>query len=245
MTQNSESKKAKGENTAPGRVSKVKAVGSSEKRPRGGRPTKKAAQELDQRILETAADLFASQGFAATSMEQVAAECSAGKDTIYRRYPSKAALFTALIDSLRTQVVTEMDTLMKKGGSPEEQLYRFARFLLSINLRPQLVALNRVALGDAIPSGGLKPPSTAEDPFMMRFAELVKGAQHEGVVAEGDALFIAEQLLYATSIKPLNAAMLGDTRFSEPAEQQKYFDQAWSLFMKGVAPRTRDDKRNG
>lgn len=233
---------AKGKARPRNNRSGAQEAGSAARKPRGGRPTRKAARELDQRILETAADLFASQGFAATSMEQIASACNAGKDTIYRRYPSKAALFTVLIDSLRTQIVAEADALMRTDGAPAERLYRFARFLLSVNLRPQLVALNRVALGDAVANAALKLPSTAEDPLMIRFAELVKEAQKDGVVVEGDALFIAEQLLYATSIKPLNAVMLGNRRFIESGEQQRYFDQAWSLFMDGAAPRDADKR---
>lgn len=204
---------------------------------KGGRPTKKATQELERRILEVSANLFATQGYAATAMEQIAAECGAGKDTIYRRYPSKSALFTKLVDTLRSQVIDEVDVLLKEEAAPIERLYRFARFLLSVNLRPQLVALNRVALSDAVPSGGLAPTPSTEDPFMIRFAELVTEAQKEGSFTNGDAHFIAEQLLYATSIKPLNATMLGDHHFDDVEVQQSYFDQAWNLFLSGAKPR--------
>ena len=208
-------------------------------RPRGGRPTKQAAEELGQRILDTAARLFSSQGFAATTMEQVAAECGAGKDTIYRRYPSKAALFTALMDQLRAGVVAEIDEAMGEDGPPLERLRTYARTLLSINMRSELLALNRVALAEAVPAGGVGTPTTAEDPFMVRFAELVRSAQAEGLAVTGDPLFIADQLLYATSIKPMIRAMLGDTQFTDLAAQDLYFDQAWDLVMAGIARKPR------
>lgn len=204
-------------------------------RPRGGRPTKQAAEELGQRILDTAARLFSSQGFAATTMEQVAAECGAGKDTIYRRYPSKAMLFTALMDQLRARVLAEIDEAMGEDGPPLERLRTYARTLLSINMRPELLALNRVALAEAVPSGGVGTPTAADDPFMVRFADLVRSAQTEGLVVTGDPLFIADQLLYATSIKPMIRAMLGDTQFTDLASQDLYFGQAWNLAMAGVA----------
>ncbi|WP_024281190.1 TetR/AcrR family transcriptional regulator [Xanthobacter sp. 126] len=203
-------------------------------RPRGGRPTKQAAEELGQRILDTAARLFSSQGFAATTMEQVAAECGAGKDTIYRRYPSKAALFTALMDQLRTRVMAEIDAAMGVDGAPLERLRTYARTLLSINMRPELLALNRVALAEAVPAGGVGTPTAAEDPFMVRFADLVRSAQSKGLVVAGDSLFIADQLLYATSIKPMIRAMLGDSQFTDLASQDLYFGQAWDLAMAGI-----------
>jgi TetR/AcrR family transcriptional regulator of autoinduction and epiphytic fitness len=41
------------------------------KSPRGGRPTKDEAEQLGSRILTAAAELFARQGFAATSMAAI------------------------------------------------------------------------------------------------------------------------------------------------------------------------------
>lgn len=202
---------------------------------RGGRPTKKAAEELGHRILATAARLFSTQGFAATTMEQVATACGAGKDTIYRRYPSKAALFTALMDQLRASVVAEIDAALEPESAPLDRLKSYARRLLAINLRQDMLALNRVALAEAVPSGGVRAPAGEDDPFMVRFAHLVAAAQAEGELATGDALFIADQLLYATSIKPMIRAMLGDESFAETGAQDRYFEQAWSLVLAGVA----------
>ena len=203
--------------------------------PRGGRPTKKAAEELGQRILATAARLFSAQGFAATSMEQVAIACGAGKDTIYRRYPSKGALFTALMEQLRASVVAEIDAALEPESAPLDRLKSYARRLLAINLRPDMLALNRVALAEAVPSGGVQAPTGEDDPFMVRFAYLVAAAQAKGQLAAGDPLFIADQLLYATSIKPMIRAMLGDRQFAEAGAQDSYFEQAWSLVLAGVA----------
>ncbi|NKW81821.1 TetR/AcrR family transcriptional regulator [Ochrobactrum pecoris] len=202
-------------------------------RSKGGRPSRQALEELNRRILDTATGLFASQGFAATSMEQVALACNAGKDTIYRRYPSKAALFAALMQGLQSQVLDELDALMAREGTSLERLRLYARALLAINLRPQMVALNRVALGEAVGLGGVQPTPVAQDPIMARFASLIVEAQVDHLIAKGDPLFIAEQLLYATSIKPLISTMLGEGRFSDTAEEERYFDQAWQLFMQG------------
>ncbi|SFU22924.1 TetR/AcrR family transcriptional regulator [Mesorhizobium sp. YR577] len=225
--------------SAPGGSKESKSSGRppNAERTKGGRPSKQAVKELNRRILDTAAGLFASQGFAATSMEQVAAACGAGKDTIYRRYPSKTALFKALMDGLQSQVLGELDEIMSAGGTSSQRLRRFARTLLSINLRPQMIALNRVTLGEAVAFGGVQPTPATQDPIMIRFTVLVKQAQADGAVVIGDPLFLAEQLLYATSIKPLISTMLGECRFSDLAEEARYFDQALELFLQGAAPR--------
>ena len=215
-------------------ASPAATAGAARPRPRGGRPTKRAAEELGQFILDTAARLFSEQGFAATTMEQVAAACGAGKDTLYRRYPSKAALFTALMDQLRVRVVAEIDAAMAADGDPLERLRAYAWQLLTINLRPELMALNRVALAEAVPAGAVRPPAMSDDPLMIRFAALVRGAQAAGLLAKGDPLFLADQLLYATSIKPMIRSMLGDPQFADTAAQESYFAQAWDLALSGM-----------
>ncbi|MER2218195.1 TetR family transcriptional regulator [Methylobacterium brachiatum] len=53
------------EKPAPGRLR------AAVKSPRGGRPTKDEAEQLGSRILTAAAELFAQQGFAATSMAAI------------------------------------------------------------------------------------------------------------------------------------------------------------------------------
>lgn len=204
---------------------------------RGGRPSKQAVEELNRRILETAAGLFAAQGFAATSMEQIAASCGAGKDTIYRRYPSKAALFADLIQGLQSEVINELDELLAITDTSLERLRRYAFALLAINLRPQMIALNRVTLSEAVVAGAIKPTPSAQDPIMTRFATLVAQAQSDGLLSEEDPLFVSDQLLYATSIKPLILTMLGESTFSSLDEQQRYFDQAWKLFLSGASVR--------
>ncbi|GAA2180029.1 TetR/AcrR family transcriptional regulator [Brooklawnia cerclae] len=83
------------------------------RRDRGGRPTD---EELTTRILEIGADLLHEQGFAALSVGQVARDAGCGKAAIYRRYPGKAALVAAIIES-RARLGEAPDT-----GSVREDL---------------------------------------------------------------------------------------------------------------------------
>ena len=205
-----------------------------ERKKRGGRPAKQAAEALEHRILDVASELFCAQGFSATTMEQVARKCRAGKDTIYRRYPSKKDLFQALIIRARQEVLRDLKQIAAAPGEPLEILRNFARALLAVNLRPDLAALHRVTWSEAIPNGGLVTTKINEDPIMALLASLYLAAQNANALKEGDPLERAEQLLYATSIKPMLNAMRGSQEYVDPALQDTYFNMAWGLFLEGA-----------
>jgi AcrR family transcriptional regulator len=71
-----------------------------------GRPR---SAELDWAILEAARALLVQVGYAGLSMEAIAARAGVGKPTVYRRYPTKAAVvFEAVFG--RTKAIDDPDT---------------------------------------------------------------------------------------------------------------------------------------
>jgi AcrR family transcriptional regulator len=126
--------------------------GQRSRRRRGGRPTKAEAALVEDRLLAIAAELFARDGYAATSVERVASMCGAGKDTIYRRYASKRALFNAVLERSRKRIMARLDDL--GAGSAEQdslaQLRELTSCLLDINLDPELIAFKRIALSEML-----------------------------------------------------------------------------------------------
>ena len=57
-------------------------------------------------LLDAALDVFAEKGFAAARMEDIAARAGAAKGTLYLYFPSKEAVFEALV---RTLIVPNLD----------------------------------------------------------------------------------------------------------------------------------------
>ena len=66
-----------------------------------GRPKVVSDEVQREAILLQARELFIAEGYARTTTEQVAARCRISKRTLYRLFPSKNALFAAIIDSHR------------------------------------------------------------------------------------------------------------------------------------------------
>src|ERR687885_700142 len=68
-------------------------------------PGRPRSAQSHQAILQAALELLAEVGFAAMSMDAIAARAGVGKTTIYRRYASKEELVADAIESLRQEIL--------------------------------------------------------------------------------------------------------------------------------------------
>jgi AcrR family transcriptional regulator len=212
----------------------VKARASKRSAARGGRPTKASAAAIEDRILATASRFFARDGYAATSVEQVALACGAGKDTIYRRFPSKRALFTAVIDRTRVRVLVRLEGIVDQGTGRDSlaRLKNVARWLLDVNLDPELIAFKRIALSESVVVESNR--NMKYDSIMQRLVSLVAEAQTSLHLAGSDAAFVTEQLISSIITGPTIAAMHGHAPFGSDKDRDAYFDKAWKLFIRGA-----------
>lgn len=78
-----------------------------------------------QLILEKALELFAKQGFKATSVQQITEQCGISKGAFYLSFKSKDELILALIDHFMMQVTSDIDHLVRTTNNDEHLLYEF------------------------------------------------------------------------------------------------------------------------
>jgi AcrR family transcriptional regulator len=115
---------------------------------RYGRPRRELAGQVEERILDAAGRVFLEHGFQGASVDEIAEAASAGKPTIYARFPSKQALFTAVIERL-VKRNTSLDAFACAGGSIEERLDALAALILTRVLTPETIGLIRVSVAEA------------------------------------------------------------------------------------------------
>lgn len=204
---------------------------------RSGRPSKDMQNAAAERIIVTATLLFASRGFAGTSMEQVASQCGAGKDTVYRRFPSKVALFEAVVAQAHKRAVARLEDLPHMEGDALERLKALLRELLHINMEPDLIALKRITFSEAVvfEKNATIPPQP--DPIMGRLIQAVSEAQNAGMIADGEADAIASHLIHCLVALPTSSAMMGSGDFDTRKAVDSHFDRTWDWLLKGVTPR--------
>ena len=123
---------------------------------RGGRPTKSAAIERDQRLIEVATRLFLDRGFDATSLDAVAEAARVSKPTVYSRYGDKRGLFTAV---LRREIARWLAPLSAAAEtqlgsssdiSVEQRLVEIGREMLNFTCGPDAMAFSRMMTSQAI-----------------------------------------------------------------------------------------------
>ena len=135
-------------------------------KPRAGRPTRAAAAERDERLIEIATQMFLEHGFEATSIDALAEAAAIGKATLYARYSDKGALFA---DVLRRRILSVYGALEAEfaatptAGDLEATLRRVADRMIEHTLSDSSVALGRILSAQAA-----------------RFPEIAKLAMSEG-----------------------------------------------------------------
>ena len=115
---------------------------------RYGRPPRELAGQVEERILDAAGRIFLERGFQGASVDEIAEAASAGKPTIYARFPNKQALFSAVIERL-VRRNTSLDAFSCAGRSIEARLDALAALILTRVLTLETIGLIRVAVAEA------------------------------------------------------------------------------------------------
>jgi AcrR family transcriptional regulator len=204
---------------------------------RVGRPGQQAAGDLQRHILEIARRQFVANGYAGTSLDQIAAEAGSGKQTLYRHFSSKEGLFLAVIRSEMARLNEIAAGAAANTQEPLQALRQCARALLDFALDDGMISLSRILIAEAarFPDLGEFVFDTCLAPFKARIVRLFHAAQdaHTIVVGDDDLTFdLLRGLLLGT---PVQRLLLGPTAFREQAARDLYFEAAWQLFLKGLA----------
>jgi AcrR family transcriptional regulator len=117
--------------------------------PRSGRPPQKFAGEVEARILDGARRVFLERGLAGASIDEIAALARAGKPSIYARFPSKEALFGAVVLNNCAAAIERFESNAPSGATIEERLANVGATILHWILSGPTLDLMRVSISEA------------------------------------------------------------------------------------------------
>jgi AcrR family transcriptional regulator len=143
------------------------------------RPLRADAARNRARVLEVAYETFAAEGLS-VPIDEIARRAGVGAGTVYRHFPTKEALFQAVIEDQIQRLVDDGYELLKSEG-PGEALFTFLRSIVL-----QWGATNR-GLVDALAGFGIDIASAApdaEDAFLAVLGELLRASQEAGTARQ-------------------------------------------------------------
>jgi AcrR family transcriptional regulator len=139
------------------------------------RPLRADAARNRARVLEVAYETFAADGLS-VPIDEIARRADVGAGTVYRHFPTKEALFNAVIRDRLQRLVDDGYALLVSAG-PGEALFTFLRSMVL-----QWGAADR-GLVEALARLGIDMDSAApeaEDAFLALLGELLRAAQEAG-----------------------------------------------------------------
>lgn len=116
---------------------------------RAGRPPRELAGEVDARILDAAHRVFMERGLGGASMKEIASLARAGKPTVYCRFPSKEALFAAVVMRSVDATVGRFERHLPEGATIEDRLVSVGANILRWALVSDSIGLMRLAIAEA------------------------------------------------------------------------------------------------
>lgn len=112
-------------------------------------PATAAANPKAQQVLEAARQVFFEQGFSAATTDMIQQAAGVSKSTVYAHYPSKEALFTAVMEAECDRYMRHVQATSEQAGSFIETLRAVSRAYLQIILSPTGIALHRTIIAEA------------------------------------------------------------------------------------------------
>ena len=114
-----------------------------------GRPPADEVAARAARLLDVATEVFLEQGFKGASMSEIARRAGASKQTLYARYPSKAALFAALVERKASRLFETIGPL-GEGRSLRETLVHCGSSLLELILSEDARGVHRLVIAECM-----------------------------------------------------------------------------------------------
>jgi TetR/AcrR family transcriptional repressor of mexJK operon len=163
-------------------------------RRRAGRPLDAAKRAA---IVDTAAQHFFRHGYAATAIEQVAADAGVSKVTIYNQFGDKRALFGAAVECECEKMRGHFSLDAMPSGSIREQLTAIGQAIFAFLFRPEMIQFERRIAAETEVDPAIGAAFLEAGPWRMQrnFADWLDHATAAGELQVANSLLAAEQFV--------------------------------------------------
>jgi TetR/AcrR family transcriptional repressor of mexJK operon len=199
-----------------------------------GRPK---SDEKRQQILEAATELFTSQGYANSSLEQVAAAANVSKQTIYSHFSGKADVLREGVKRrcMQAQLTVDQSDL---SLPPAEFLPLFATRFISTLLEDEALRMYRLCLneGERHPELGIAFFESGPQLVMKALAQYLAAATTRNELQVDHPELAAAQFLFMVKGLPVDTTLLNLPEWPYKISIEEYIKECCAMFLRAYAP---------
>ncbi len=188
-------------------------------------------------ILDAAAAVFRQHGFSLASMSAVAEQVGGSKATLYRYFPSKEALFFAVMFENAIQHANDVFDGLAPGGDLRLTLERFGASHLALALSGEAIAVRRMSISEGSRSGiGNLLFERGPKLLWSKMAAFLAAEMADGRLRDTDPWMVAMHFRGLLEGDLVNRALLGVVVDSRPSCLRAHAGAAADVLLRAYGP---------
>ena len=193
--------------------------------------------QLSERLLNAATEVFLEKGFAASSVDEIAERARASKVTFYHHFGNKEKLFEAIVMRLNATMFQGFSDALEADLPMEQALRRFMKQMAEMLYTDQAVKLVRVLHAEAARFPVLAEIFDKAGPQRAHalLAEYFKVQIRKGHMLRVDPLTAADHLIHMSLGEAFRRVLLGLASTPSPKDVDHRINAALKVFMKAFA----------
>ena len=192
-------------------------------------------------IIAAATRAFFENGFAGTSIEQIAADAGVSKVTVYSHFGDKRGLFTAAIEAACSQIRNHFTIGEPVKGTLQTRLLAIGEAMVTFLSRPEMVQFERRIAAETVNEPEIGATFLAAGPHRMKeaLAGFLRGMSEAGELEIEDHYLAAEQ--FASMCKGMGDLERRFGHPSDPARDRARIEGAVEVFCRAYRGRSSQD----
>ena len=196
-----------------------------------GRPTAAELERRKARVMEVATDLFVTNGYAATSLVDIARSAGVATRTLYQHFGDKEAMFREVIFARDAAGALDKPTL-REGDTLYTALMRTGQYAYDVTYREQSIGLMRLMIAESrrFPDFMKQVATSIFARFRRNIEKVFEALEAAGMIPKGDHARSAE--LFSDLVLGSHPIMTYTDWNAEPPSEKDLSERV-TLFVKG------------
>lgn len=196
-----------------------------------GRPTAAELTRRKARVMAIATELFIQNGYAGTSLIDIARGAGVATRTLYQHFGDKEALFREVIYARDSAAALEKPQI-EDGDTMFDALLRAAQYTADVTYRPQAVGLMRlmIAEGQRFPEFIKQAVNSIYGRFQHNLESVFEALNEAGVIPAGDH---ARSAHLFSDLMNGSGPLMAYTQWRPSMPSRDDMEQRIALFIRG------------